>query len=62
MSREKLQAPRGTFDVLPEQAAARAAVEREARRIFEPAGYGRIDGRPIVEYSAVNFRDNVVNT
>ena len=43
MSREKLQAPRGTFDVLPEQAAARAAVEREARRIFEPAGYGRIE-------------------
>ena len=43
MSPEKLQAPRGTFDVLPEQAAARAAVEREARRIFEPAGYGRIE-------------------
>src|SRR5213079_1368288 len=33
----------GTFDVLPEQAAARAAVEREARRIFEAAGYGRIE-------------------
>ena len=43
MSPEKLQAPRGTFDVLPEQAAARAAVEREARRIFEAAGYGRIE-------------------
>jgi histidyl-tRNA synthetase len=43
VSPEKLQAPRGTFDVLPEQAAARAAVEREARRIFEPAGYGRIE-------------------
>jgi histidyl-tRNA synthetase len=40
---DRLQAPRGTFDVLPEQAAARAAVEREARRIFEPAGYGRIE-------------------
>src|SRR5207253_2054356 len=40
---ERLQAPRGTFDVLPEQAAARAAVEREARRIFEAAGYGRIE-------------------
>ena len=43
MSPEKLQAPRGTFDVLPAQAAARAAVEREARRIFEAAGYGRIE-------------------
>jgi histidyl-tRNA synthetase len=43
VSPEKLQAPRGTFDVLPAQAAARAAVEREARRIFEAAGYGRIE-------------------
>jgi histidyl-tRNA synthetase len=43
VSPEKLQAPRGTFDVLPEQAAARAAVEREARRIFDAAGYGRIE-------------------
>jgi histidyl-tRNA synthetase len=43
VSPEKHQAPRGTFDVLPEQAAARAAVEREARRIFEAAGYGRIE-------------------
>ena len=43
MSGEKLQAPRGTFDVLPEQAAARGAVEREASRIFEAAGYGRIE-------------------
>jgi len=43
VSPEKLQAPRGTFDVLPEQAAARAAIEREARRIFESAGYGRIE-------------------
>jgi histidyl-tRNA synthetase len=43
VSPEKLQAPRGTFDVLPEQAAARAAIEREARRILEPAGYGRIE-------------------
>jgi histidyl-tRNA synthetase len=29
--------------VLPDQAAARAAVEGAARRIFEPAGYGRIE-------------------
>src|SRR2546423_1411704 len=40
---ERIQAPRGTFDVLPEDAAARDAVEREARRILESAGYGRIE-------------------
>ena len=32
---ERIQAPRGTFDVLPDDAAARAVVEREARRILE---------------------------
>jgi histidyl-tRNA synthetase len=37
------QAPRGTFDVLPEQAAARAVVEREAREMFDAAGYERIE-------------------
>jgi len=40
---EKLQAPRGTFDVLPEQADARAALESAARRILEGAGYRRIE-------------------
>ena len=40
---EKLQAPRGTFDVLPEQAALRLAVEDAARRILESAGYRRIE-------------------
>ena len=40
---EKLQAPRGTFDVLPEQADARAALESTARRILEGAGYRRIE-------------------
>ena len=40
---EKLQAPRGTFDVLPENADARAAVESTARRILEGAGYRRIE-------------------
>ncbi len=39
----KLQAPRGTFDVLPEQAEARAAVEAVARRLFAAAGYRRIE-------------------
>lgn len=39
----KLQAPRGTFDVLPDDAGAREAVEREARRVLEAAGYRRIE-------------------
>jgi histidyl-tRNA synthetase len=43
VSGEKIQAPRGTFDVLPEDAAAREVVEREARRVLEAAGYGRIE-------------------
>jgi histidyl-tRNA synthetase len=38
-----LSAPRGTFDILPDQAAARAEVERVARELLEPAGYGRIE-------------------
>jgi histidyl-tRNA synthetase len=40
---ERLQAPRGTYDVLPDQAAARAGLETAARRILEPAGYRRIE-------------------
>jgi histidyl-tRNA synthetase len=35
----KFQAPRGTFDVLPEQGRARARVERAAAEIFTRAGY-----------------------
>jgi len=35
----KFQAPRGTFDVLPEMAHARARLEATARGIFERAGY-----------------------
>jgi histidyl-tRNA synthetase len=35
----KYQAPRGTFDVLPEQARSRARVERTAAAIFARAGY-----------------------
>jgi histidyl-tRNA synthetase len=38
-----LQAPRGTYDVLPEQAAVRAGLEAAARRILESAGYRRIE-------------------
>jgi histidyl-tRNA synthetase len=40
---DRPQAPRGTYDVLPEQAAARAGLEAVARRILESAGYGRIE-------------------
>ena len=38
----KYQAPRGTFDVLPEAARARARVERAAAEIFARAGYETI--------------------
>jgi histidyl-tRNA synthetase len=40
---DRPQAPRGTYDVLPEQAAARAGLEAAGRRILEPAGYRRIE-------------------
>ena len=43
MSPERVQAPRGTFDVLPADASAREAVEAVARRVLEGAGYGRIE-------------------
>ncbi len=44
----KLQAPRGTYDVLPDAAAPRFALERIARRVLEGAGYERIE-TPIFE-------------
>jgi histidyl-tRNA synthetase len=40
---QKLQAPRGTYDVLPDQAAARRGIERTAERLLEGAGYRRIE-------------------
>jgi histidyl-tRNA synthetase len=40
---ERIQAPRGTFDVLPEDAQARGAFEASAKRILERAGYERIE-------------------
>jgi histidyl-tRNA synthetase len=43
LSAPKLKAPRGTHDLLPEQAAARARVESTARSILEGAGYARIE-------------------
>ena len=48
MSTKGLQAPRGTFDVLPEQSALRLVVETTARGILEAAGYRRIE-TPIFE-------------
>ncbi|MCW3012146.1 MAG: histidyl-tRNA synthetase [Solirubrobacterales bacterium] len=44
----KLQAPRGTYDVLPEQAAPRRALEQVARRVLEGAGYERVE-TPVFE-------------
>jgi histidyl-tRNA synthetase len=40
---ERLQAPRGTYDVLPDDDPARRAVEATARRVLEGAGYRRIE-------------------
>jgi histidyl-tRNA synthetase len=38
-----IRAPRGTFDVLPDDAARRRALEAHAERILGAAGYGRIE-------------------
>jgi len=43
LSAPKLKAPRGTFDVLGEQASVRSALEASARAILEGAGYERIE-------------------
>jgi histidyl-tRNA synthetase len=40
---KRFQTPRGTYDVLPETAVARDRLEASARKIFERAGYGRIE-------------------
>jgi histidyl-tRNA synthetase len=44
----KYQAPRGTFDILPDDARARARVEAVASGIFARAGYGRV-ATPVFE-------------
>ena len=38
-----IRVPRGTFDVLPDDAARRRTLERHAERILGAAGYGRIE-------------------
>jgi histidyl-tRNA synthetase len=48
LSVPKIKVPRGTFDVLGEQAAARATLEARARAILEGAGYERIE-TPVFE-------------
>lgn len=52
---ERLQVPRGTYDVLPEDADRRAALEAVARRILEGAGYRRIE-TPTFEQTEVFAR------
>jgi histidyl-tRNA synthetase len=44
----RIQAPRGTYDVLPDEALARADLEAHARQILERAGYRRIE-TPVFE-------------
>jgi len=52
---ERLKAPRGTFDVLPDEAEARANVEAIARRVLEGAGYRRIE-TPTFEHTELFAR------
>jgi len=44
----RYQAPKGTFDVLPDAATARARVEAKARELLGRAGYGRLE-TPVFE-------------
>jgi histidyl-tRNA synthetase len=43
LSRSRIKAPRGTYDVLGEEASARATLEGRARSLLEGAGYERIE-------------------
>ena len=52
---EKPKAPRGTYDVLPDEAAAREPLERAAKRILEEAGYRRIE-TPAFEHTELFAR------
>ena len=45
---ERFKAPRGTFDVLPEQEPVRSRIHEVARGALEAAGYGRIE-TPVFE-------------
>ena len=48
MGAGRIKVPRGTFDILGEQAEARGALEARARAILAPAGYERIE-TPVLE-------------
>ena len=50
-----IQAPRGTFDVLPDEAARRELVEAQAKRILEASGFQRIE-TPAFEYTELFAR------
>ena len=52
---DRIKAPRGTFDVLPDAAQARAAIEASAKGILERAGYERIE-TPMFEATALFAR------
>ncbi len=52
---QKVQAPRGTSDVLAQDADARAALEATARRVLEGAGYRRIE-TPTFEHTELFSR------
>jgi histidyl-tRNA synthetase len=45
---ERIRAPRGTFDVLPEQQGVRRRIHETAAALLEDAGFGRID-TPVFE-------------
>jgi histidyl-tRNA synthetase len=51
----RIQAPRGTFDVLGDDALARTRLEEHARRILEGAGYARIE-TPAFEHTELFAR------
>jgi histidyl-tRNA synthetase len=50
-----IRAPRGTFDILPEDAARRKALEQQAERILGAAGYRRIE-TPTYEHTQLFVR------
>jgi histidyl-tRNA synthetase len=52
---ERIQTPRGTSDVLGPDALAREQLEQDSRRIFERAGYSRIE-TPVFEATALFAR------
>ncbi|MDP9399775.1 MAG: histidine--tRNA ligase [Actinomycetota bacterium] len=52
---QAIKAPRGTYDVLPDEARAREPLERVGRRILEGAGYRRIE-TPAFEHTELFAR------